>query len=172
MNSTAQISNDTMKGGQGSPSNQQMNSGQGNQGMIKFIADAMASNAEEIKLAKLGEAKSSNSELKNIAKTLVTDHTKMLNDLRNMTSGKNMMHPDIDSSKAMTDVKMLTNSKPDDFDRTWTDMMIEGHRAIINRFKSAMTEVSEQQLKSWISSGLPKIQMHLDKLTELRSKLK
>src|SRR4051812_3652449 len=73
------------------------------QGDQQFISDAITANAGEIELAKLGEEKSSNKELRAIAATLRTDHSAMLNSLRNLANRRSLNVPALDTTQLIKD---------------------------------------------------------------------
>src|SRR5918993_3396978 len=66
----------------------------------QFLVDVVASNYGEVKLAKLGQQKSSHKDLKEVAKLLETDHSAVLNDLKNLASAKSITIPTEESPEA------------------------------------------------------------------------
>ncbi|WEK33496.1 MAG: DUF4142 domain-containing protein [Candidatus Pseudobacter hemicellulosilyticus] len=138
----------------------------------QFVVDAVEANATEIRLAELALQKSSDKEVKDIAKQLVTDHTAALNDLKVLAGNKSISIPTEDPEKAKEKVKDLSEKKPADFNKAWTDQLMEKHMKTISDYERALNELSDQDIKNWINTVLPKIRAHHDKLMALNSKLK
>lgn len=138
----------------------------------QFVVDAAAGNLTEIRLAELAQQKSTNKNVKDIAKLLLNDHTAALNDLKILASTKNITIPTEEPEKAKEQVKDLSEKKPADFDKAWVDQLMEKHQKTINDYEKALTDVTDADIKAWINNVLPKIRTHHDKLMASDSRLK
>lgn len=139
----------------------------------QFVVDAVSGNYYEIRLAKYALQKSGNAEIKNIAQMLVDDHTAMLNSLKTLASAKSISIPNEDSTEAAKEIKDLDDKKPADFDKAWTDDMIDKHKATVNKMEDVQkNDSTDADIKSLVDNALPKVRSHLDMLNQCKDKLK
>lgn len=138
----------------------------------QFVVDAANGNLTEIRLAELAQQKSTNKDIKKIAKTLYDDHTAALNDLKVLASNKSISIPADVTDDTKQDLQKLTDEKPSSFDKDWTDKLMNKHQKTISDYEAALGTVTDADVKNWINTVLPKIRMHHDKLMALNSRLK
>jgi putative membrane protein len=138
----------------------------------QFLVDVVGSNYGEIKLARLGHQRASNSELKDVARNLERDHEALLNDLKALASKKGITIPTEENGDSKDKLKELTDEKASVFDKEWCETLMDTHRASITKFENAEKEISDPDLKSFVSSVLPKLRTHHDRLMECHKKLK
>jgi len=138
----------------------------------QFIKDQVTGNYDEIQLAQLATKKSTNKEIKEIAQYLAGEHSKALDRLRKMASAKKLSIASAASQEAESTISTLENKKADEFDKAWTEKLIDKHKSTINKYESAATTVSDGDLKRFINETLPKLRMHLDKLMAYHGKIK
>lgn len=138
----------------------------------QFVVDVVASNYGEVKLSKLAQQKASNSELKDVAKMLETDHNAVLSDLKGIASKRGITIPTEESGDAKDKLKELTNKKASEFDKEWCETLMDNHKTSISKFENAANDVSDPDLKSFVNTVLPKLRTHHDRLMECHKKLK
>lgn len=138
----------------------------------QFVVDVIASNYGEVKLAKLGQQKASNSELKDVARMLETDHNAVLNDLKQLASTKGITVPTEESGDAKDKLKELTDEKSSEFDKEWCETLMDNHKTSISKFENAATDLSDPDIKNFVNTVLPKLRTHHDRLMECHKKLK
>lgn len=137
-----------------------------------FVVDVVSSNYGEIKLAQLAQQKSTNAEIKEVAKMLETDHTAVLNELKSLASTKGITVPTEAPADANDKAKELSDDKASEFDKDWCETLMDKHKASINKFENAANDVTDPDLKAWVNNTLPKLRTHHDKLMECHKKLK
>lgn len=138
----------------------------------QFVVDVITSNYGEVKLAQLAQQKSSNKEIKDVAKMLETDHTAVLTDLKSLASNKGMTVPTEESGEAKDKFKDLSDDKTSEFDKQWCETLMDNHKTSISKFENAANDVTDPDLKSFVNTVLPKLRIHHDKLMECHKKLK
>ena len=138
----------------------------------QFLVDVVASNYGEVKLAKLGQQRSSHKDLKGVAKLLEADHTAVLNDLKSLASTKSIVIPTEESPDAKDKLKELGADKASEFDKEWCEMLMDSHKTSITRFENAANDISDADIKNFVNTVLPKLRTHHDKLMECHKKLK
>ena len=138
----------------------------------QFVVDVIASNYGEVKLAKLAQQKASNSELKDVARMLESDHNAVLTDLKQLASTKGITVPTEENAVSKDKIKELTEEKASEFDKEWCETLMDSHKASISKFENAANDLSDPDIKNFANTVLPKLRTHHDKLMECHKKLK
>lgn len=138
-----------------------------------FVAEQVASNYAEVKMAKLAAERSSLPEIKKVAQSIETAHTKKLEELQQLASAKSITVP-IDADKeAIKTVENLRDEKDaQNFNEEWCKEMVDKHENTIELFEDKLEKTEDPELKSWISQSLPGLRSHLDQLRACHEKLK
>jgi putative membrane protein len=143
------------------------------------VGFAWAANNGEIQVAKLAETKATNADVKAYAKMLVTDHTKMLNDV-NALAAKQSVTPDttMDDVKDLIghsrdELKDLTDeAKGADWDKDFIGKMVDDHQKVLDKLQDAVKNTADSTLTKALTEASGKVQEHLTKAQELQAKLK
>lgn len=138
----------------------------------QFIVEVVGSNYGEMKLARLGQQKASNSELKDVARILEKDHEAILTDLKALASKKGITIPTEENGDAKDKLKELTDEKASVFDKEWCETLMDNHKTSITKFENAEKDISDPDFKSFVTTVLPKLRTHHDRLMECHKKLK
>ena len=137
-----------------------------------FVAQTVAANYAEIEFAQLAAQRSNNAEVKALAGKLVTDHTKVLADLKQLAQTKAITVPveaeDADKRK----IERFYDESGKDFNKKWTKEMIDKHEKSINRFEKRFEKTEDAELKALVDKTLPHLRMHLESLNTLLDKIK
>jgi len=142
-----------------------------------FVSKAIQANQHEIMMAQMALQKSTSAEVKALAQKLVTDHTQLLQQLRNLQGSGTNNNPALsnDSMSNSSDSAgvndMYNNISGITFDRQWISDMTVGHQKAIADFKMELTKTDDAGLKQLINNALPVMQEHLRQLQVLRGKL-
>ena len=127
-----------------------------------FIRNAAEGNMAEIKLGQLAEEKAQAPEVKNLAKRIVEDHTKALEEVKQTAQQENINMPtDVSHKDALTYERLAKLSGPQ-FDREYTQEMVKDHQKDISEFKRAETQVKNPASKEYAQRELPTLQQHLE----------
>lgn len=138
-----------------------------------FVAEQVAANYAELKLAQLASEKSSVAEIKKVAKMLESEHSKKLDELQKLASAKSITVPveaDKESIKAVEDLR--DEKDPENFNEEWCKEMVDKHEKTIEVYEDKLESTEDPELKSWISQTLPGLRTHLDQLKACHEKLK
>lgn len=131
-----------------------------------FIVNAVAANLAEINLAQLALAKSTNTDIKEIAGMLEADHTKVLSSLKGYATSKGISTPTIETPEATEDRNSLAEKSGKDFDKKWCEKLQDNHNNSIRSFESRLDKTDDVALKDLISRTLPDLKNHLQMLKD------
>jgi putative membrane protein len=114
--------------------------------------------------------KGGSQKIKDFAKMMVDDHTKVNDELKALAKKKNMEVPAQLSSakKIMSD--SLTSQSGNSFDMLYMNMMLASHEETIGLFQDEATGGKDADLKKWASAKLPALKHHLEMAKKLFDK--
>jgi putative membrane protein len=139
----------------------------------EFVAEVVASNYAEIELAKLASTRSDNAQVKEVAKMLENDHSKLLTELQAFAGTKAITvptEPEDDAKKKIEDLTKEEDIK--DFNKEWCKEMADKHEKTIEKFEDRAEKTADADLKIWINQTLPHLRTHLDKVKACEESLK
>ena len=137
-----------------------------------FVEEVVASDYAEIKLAELANQRSRNTEVKEIAQMLQTDHSGALNELKTLAQTKSISVPVEETDEAKRKMEDFSDDSGEDFDKKWCKEMIDKHEDTIDKFEKRLENTKDAELKAWISKMLPTLRTHHDRLKACNEKIK
>ncbi|MFZ6010945.1 MAG: DUF4142 domain-containing protein [Bacteroidota bacterium] len=136
-----------------------------------FVADLVAANYEEIKLAQVARQRSADTQVKEIASLLETQHAKQLNDLKALAASKSISVPVEEDDGARNRIKKISD-ETQNFDEKWCKEQIDGHEDMISDLEARKDNTEDEDLKAWIDKVLPEMRSHLDKVKACHERIK
>ena len=58
--------------------------------------------------------------------------------------------------------KLNDKAEQKDFNKSYADMMVDGHKKAVDLFEKQSTESSDVEIREWATSMLPELRTHLD----------
>lgn len=134
-----------------------------------FLTDAAISDMYEIEAAKMAMARSRNPEIKKLAQMITADHTASTEKLKMLVSSGQAAGtlPTAMDERRKGMLDNLRGASDQDFDDRYLDQQTMAHHEgllLMNGYKSAGTV---EPLKAFAAEMIPKMQMHLDMVTNL-----
>jgi putative membrane protein len=137
---------------------------------VKFIKHAAADGTAEVKIAGLAVKKAENASVKAFAEMLVTDHTKVNDELKMLATNKNVdLSAVIDPKDAGTFQKLEKYSGAE-FDKEYLAAVVSSHKTCVSAFEDISKESKDTDVKAFADKTLPALKAHHDKAKELHSK--
>jgi putative membrane protein len=130
----------------------------------KFIDKLASANASEIQAGQLAQQKASDPKIKDIAQTMVTDHTDAGQKLTALAEQKGVK---VSSDLAPADQKEIDSFNKLDgkkFDRTYVKDEIKDHKQVLALLKKESSSGKDPDVKALADQLTPTIQKHLDML--------
>lgn len=127
----------------------------------KFLMEAAMMQQEEISLGQLAQQKGTGAHVKELGRMMEAEHTKALSELTTLAQSKSVSIPSTanDSKDAYDKLNEKTGN---DFDKAYSDLMVEKHEDAIEKFEKASTDSEDAEVKAWATSKLPALRTHLD----------
>jgi predicted outer membrane protein len=139
------------------------------------LAHMIAGDSLEIELANLALARSTNTQVQDIARQLLQDHTASLTKEREMATSENIppvAHPgDRSDDHLIMAYNELRNLSGVDFDRAWVRHQIM-HHANHLKMVDALEEVAkDNDLEDWVEESYTPVRGHLERLNAVAPSL-
>lgn len=138
----------------------------------EFVYEVVGTNYSEIKLAELANQKSRNTQVKQVAQTLLTDHTASLNELKTLAQAKAISIPVQEQDGSKRKLENLAEESGQDFDQAWSKEMMNLHDETIEKFEDRLENTQDADLKAYIQKTLPLLKKHHEQLEACNEKLK
>jgi putative membrane protein len=135
-----------------------------------FVVSTVAANYAGIELARLAINRSSDEEIKSIARQLETDHSAIINELKEYADRNGIIVPAAESNDQLNERNKLAEKDADDFDEELCKMLVDNHEEAVDNFEERVDKTEDSELKSWISKTLPTLKSHLNTLKEHEKK--
>jgi len=138
----------------------------------QLLVDLVSGQYYEIHLSRYAMQKSTSSEVKDLAGMMVTDHTAFLTQLKALASQKSVSVPNEDSTDINNKMNDWKDKKPMDFDKAWTNEMIDKHKSAIDKMQNAVNDNdTDADVKALLNNTIPTVRTHLDKLNQCKDNI-
>ncbi|HVK57326.1 MAG TPA: DUF4142 domain-containing protein [Candidatus Kapabacteria bacterium] len=134
----------------------------GNQQVEKFVQKAMASGQMEVQMGQLGQQQGQDPQVKALVAALVRDHTQANQKLQQIASTQSVSQQSGqgEHQKHQHHLDKLRGQSGSEFDKEFVRMALKHHKKDIQEFEKAQTQVTDPQLKQFITDTLPKLREH------------
>jgi putative membrane protein len=136
-----------------------------------FMIKAAQANLSEIDMARIVMQKSQNSDVRDFANMIQSDHSSALEDLTDLMRDKGMAPPNVLSPEAKADIEKMTALSGPEMDREFVNAMVADHQKAIEMFRDQINIAQSPDVVKYAEDLLPKLEMHLEKAQRLQSKL-
>jgi putative membrane protein len=128
----------------------------------KFIKETAQNGMAEVNMAQLGTTKAQDPGLKEIAQRLVTDHSKLNDQVKELAEKKGItLSTEIDP-KHQKMIDHLSGLSGSEFDKAFATHMVQGHKKSIAKFKQAASSSNDDtEIRDFAKATLPTLQEHL-----------
>lgn len=125
----------------------------------------------EVALAKLALQKAQNADVKKFAQRVITDHTKVGQELKKIATAKNITLPaEVKPEQKETHDRFMKLSGAE-FDREFMTLMVENHEKSITAFEAESNNGTDAELKAFAGNTLPTLREHLQMARDTSGKL-
>ncbi len=137
-----------------------------------FVNNAAVGGMAEVSLGQMASSKASNPDVKAFGDRMVTDHTRLNDELKQFAQSKGVTLPaGVDQASKDTADK-LSKASGKDFDKSYIADMVKDHEKDVKEFEKQSKDAKDPDLKAWVTKSLPTLQDHLKMAKEAKAKLK
>jgi putative membrane protein len=127
-----------------------------------FIKKAANINMTEVQLGKIAQEKGQAADVKSFGDRMVKDHSKLNDQLKTVAQAVNAKMPEKINAKHKALIDELSKLNGADFDKSYAEKMVDGHKNAIKLFEKAQAKVTQPDLKKYIDEALPTLKEHLE----------
>ncbi|WP_235894439.1 DUF4142 domain-containing protein [Flavobacterium zepuense] len=128
----------------------------------QYLVDAAEVDMKEIELGKLAQTKSTNADVKALAAMMITAHTKAAADTKALADKKGITLPASLTEKGQDKYADFNDKTGHDFDKAYTDAMVDGHEKTIDKIEKASEKAKDPDIRMWAANMLPELRKHLE----------
>ncbi len=154
----------------GSQSRAEDNQGGLTSAEVKFIKNAAADGMAEVKIAGLAVRKAESANVKAFAEMLVTDHTKVNEELKMLAISKKVDLSAVIDPKDAGNFQKLEKFSGAEFDKEYLGEVVSSHKKCVDAFEDISKDAKDADVKVFADKTLPALKAHHDKAKELHSK--
>jgi putative membrane protein len=136
-----------------------------------FMMKAAQAHRGVVEGARIALNKAENSDVRDFANMIESDHTHAIEDLADLMKGKNMNHPDSVAPEAEQDIARMNGLSGAEFDREFVNMMVMDHQKTVGMYRDIQGIAQDADVRQYVEDLLPELEMHLEKAQRLQSKL-
>jgi putative membrane protein len=103
----------------------------------KFLTEAADARMMDIELGKLAKVRGTTPEIRQYGDRMITDHTRLLQDLRTLAASKNIAVPAVLSNEKADGLEELKEEQGVEFDKKFMRMMTQDHKRDVRAFDDA-----------------------------------
>jgi putative membrane protein len=132
-----------------------------NQDVREFVERATIANTAEIQLGQLAVARAKHPQVRKFAQTMIYEHTKALNELRDAIGPDAVSVPQVDE-KHQDVHRRLAGLQGEAFDREYMKVIHEAHEETedLMEDRAGSRDASLPQVAEWAAATLPSVRSH------------
>ncbi|HEX3728409.1 MAG TPA: DUF4142 domain-containing protein [Opitutaceae bacterium] len=135
-----------------------------------FCEKAAEGSSQELALSQLAADHSQNSDVKEFAAKMVSDHTALNSKLMDLASRKGVSLDKYVTKGQQDDVDSMAKENGADFDKDYLKHMVKGHTEMVELFKAEGAKSKDADLAGFANDNVMTIQHHLDMAESLQQK--
>lgn len=137
-----------------------------------FMTTAAEDGMFEVQAGKLASAKTQDAAVKQYGQEMVSDHTRAVNELKQLAQSENVTLPNDVSAEQKQKLDRLQGLSGAEFDREYMTMMVDAHQKAVNLFQNQANKGDDPEVKAFAAKTLPTLQEHLKDAQSLSGKMK
>lgn len=138
----------------------------------EFAAKAAEGSMLEVQLGELAQTNATSPKVKEFGQTMINDHTKANDELKELAKTKNIALPAALGTEKANKYEELKAKKGNEFDKAYIDYMIKDHEEDIDAFREQSKEGNDPDIKAWAGGKLPTLEHHLQMAQEAQKWVK
>ncbi|HVM47801.1 MAG TPA: DUF4142 domain-containing protein [Candidatus Acidoferrum sp.] len=145
------------------------NRGQFSKTDYKFACEAARGGMMEVKAGQLAQTQGYNLAVKQFGERMVTDHSKVNDQLKALVSQKGAMLPASLGHKDQRTLDALAKLSGKEFDRTYAADMVKDHKEDIKAFQKEAESADDPALRAFARNTVPILTQHLQMAEQMKA---
>ena len=128
----------------------------------RFLKERAAAILLEVEIGQLALQKTNNQSIKNLSNKIIEDRLVVLEELKKLSSLKNVTLPTVSDNKYASQLEDLQTLNAAEFDKKYQSFVIELLEEDTLKFEKAANNANSPEIKIFASKSLPVLRTHLD----------
>jgi putative membrane protein len=137
-----------------------------------FAVTAAEDGMLEVRVAQLAETNASSSEVKSFAKSIIADHNKVNEELRQIAMNKNITLPASLGDRCQKKYEKISGKSGREFDEEFSDLMVKDHKDVVDNFKKEAEKGNDPDMKAFAAKNVSSLEHHLAMAEDLEDMVK
>jgi putative membrane protein len=125
-----------------------------------------------VRLGELAAARAENPQVKQLAESIVGDHTRAIEELKALAETKGIVLPVVPGDENQKDYERIASKTGADFEEEYVDYTVREHKKLVNKFQDEANDMNDPEVRSWANEKLPVMQGHLQRAESTKDALK
>lgn len=136
-----------------------------------FLVDVTTSGSKEVEISQLALSKTTNAQVREFARMMVTDHQQASQSLHPILTRSSVP---VTADRAAIDEARedLADLSGVEFDRAYMDMMVDDHQEAVRKVEEKANGDGDPDVRQWASRTLPTLRTHLQRAEAIQETLK
>jgi putative membrane protein len=136
-----------------------------------FLQDAIQGSLAEVQMGELAQQNGGSEDVKAFGQTLVTDHSKSMDQASALAKSMNVEVPTEPKTEAQQEYEKLQALKGAEFDKQFAEHMVMGHQKEIEKFEEQAQD-GDDEVAQYARQTLPVLNTHLDMAKKIEAQQK
>jgi putative membrane protein len=136
-----------------------------------FLKKAAMGDITEVRLGEMAKSRASSPEVKQFAQQMIDDHSKHLDQVKQVAAKKNVTLPSTMDPQEQGDVDKLEKMTGSEFDLAYVKNMVEDHTRDVSEYEQQAKAQQDSDVKSLAEQTLPALRHHLQMARDMNDKL-
>ncbi len=138
----------------------------------KFVEEAAGGGLAEVKLSSLASTSAADPAVRELASSMMLDHTKANAELKTLAAKKSLTVPTELPKDAQKKYDSLVKLSGAQFDKEYVAIMVDDHKKTVKLFEAESEKGKDSELKAWAGTTLPKLKHHLEMVQSIEKNVK
>lgn len=134
---------------------------------IQFLMRGVQSNLAEIQLGKLAVERAQNPSVKSFGQRMIEDHSKILQQLRDIAKQRRMTLSDILNASDQNELVQLSTLSGAFFDNRYVKWALQHHKRAVKQIRKEAKSGKDEPIRRVAATSLPVFEEHLRMITSL-----
>jgi len=134
----------------------------------QFVNEAARGGMLEVELGQVAQKNGASAEVKSFGQQMVTDHTRLNEELGNAAKKDGFEVPSGLTAKQREEIQALSKISGKEFDSKYAQLMVKDHTDDLAAFRKAESTMQKPELKKAIVDAIPVIEHHLEMAKKLQ----
>ena len=136
-----------------------------------FLKKAAIGDMTEVRLGELAKSRASSPEIKQFAQQMVDDHSKHLDQVKQLAAKKNVTLPNAIDPQEQGDMSKLEKLNGAEFDQAYAKDMVQDHTKDLSEYEQQAKTQQDADVKSLAEQTVPTLKHHLQMARDMNDKL-